>query len=356
MTRRLPTAALLKWARNNLRDLPWRTEPRNPYHVWISEMMLQQTQVATVIPYFHRFIERFPSIHALAAAPLDDVLKAWEGLGYYARARNLHRAAEQVVAEFDGRLPDTVEELLRLPGIGRYSAGAIASLAFGRAAPVLDGNVKRVLCRLYAVRDDPRQPAVERELWALAELNLPKGKAGRWNEAMMELGATVCQPRSPRCGDCPFIPVCQAHRQDLQDELPARAHKPRTPHYDVAAAVIRRRGRILIAQRPLGGMLGGLWEFPGGKRERGESLEECLRREIQEELGVEIEVGRPVTQVKHAYTHFRITLHAFECALIGGKPKAIQVADWRWVRLEEMERFAFAVTDRKIITALQNQN
>jgi len=352
-TRRLPVNKLLRWAEKHLRDLPWRIEPRDPYRVWISEMMLQQTQVATVIPYFRRFTERFPTVQALAAAPLDDVLKLWEGLGYYARARNLHRAARKVVAEFDGRLPDTVEELCKLPGIGRYTAGAIASIAFGRDEPVVDGNVKRVLCRVYAIRGDARRPAIQKKLWALAATNLPKGKAGRWNEAMMELGATVCSPRSPRCDECPLARVCRARALGIQEKLPTKATKKRLPHYDVTAAVIRKRGRVLIAQRPVGGMLGGLWEFPGGKRERGEWLEECLRREIKEELGVEIEVGQPVTQVKHAYTHFRITLHAFECRLVNGRPCAIQVADWRWVRFDELDDFAFAVTDRKIIQALR---
>jgi A/G-specific adenine glycosylase len=352
-TRRLPINKLLRWAEKHLRDLPWRIEPRDPYRVWISEMMLQQTQVATVIPYFRRFTERFPTVQALAAAPLDDVLKLWEGLGYYARARNLHHAARKVVAEFDGHLPDTVEELSTLPGIGRYTAGAIASIAFGRDEPVVDGNVKRVLCRVYAIRGDARQPAIQKKLWSLAAANLPKGKAGRWNEAMMELGATVCLPRSPRCDECPLARVCRARALGIQEKLPTKATKKRLPHYDVTAAVIRKRSRVLIAQRPVGGMLGGLWEFPGGKRERGESLEECLRREIKEELGVEIEVGQSVTQVKHAYTHFRITLHAFECRLVSGRPRAIQVADWRWVRFDELDDFAFAVTDRKIIQALR---
>jgi A/G-specific adenine glycosylase len=353
VTNRLPVGKLLRWAARNLRDLPWRVEPRDPYRVWVSEIMLQQTQVVSVIPYFRRFIERFPTVQALAAAPLDDVLKLWEGLGYYARARNLFRAARKVVAEFEGCLPDTVEELSQLPGIGRYTCGAIASIAFGRDAPVVDGNVKRVLCRVYAIRGDARQPAVQKKLWACAEANLPKGKGGRWNEAMMELGATVCTPRSPRCDECPLAGVCRARALGTQEQLPTKATKKRLPHYDVTAAVIRKRGRILIAQRPVGGMLGGLWEFPGGKVERGESLEECLRREIKEELGVEIEVDQPVTQVKHAYTHFRITLHAFECRLVSGRPRAIQVADWRWVRFDELDDFAFAVTDRKIIQALR---
>jgi A/G-specific adenine glycosylase len=352
---RLPVGKLLRWAARNLRELPWRIEPRRAYRVWVSEIMLQQTQVVTVIPYFSRFMECFPTVQALAEAPLGDVLKLWEGLGYYSRARNLHRAAQKVVSEFGGRLPDTIEGLSELPGIGRYTAGAIASLAFGRDAPVVDGNVKRVLARLYAVRGDVRLPQVERKLWELAELNLPHGKAGRWNEAMMELGATVCTPRSPRCGECPFAMVCRARALDIQEELPKRAAKKRTPHYDVTAAIIRKRNQVLIAQRPLGGMLGGLWEFPGGKRERGETLEECLRREIKEELDIEIEVGELVTQVQHAYTHFRITLHAFECRLQQGRPRALQVADWRWVWLDELNEFAFAVTDRKIIAVLKTK-
>jgi len=352
---RLPVTLLLRWAWRNLRELPWRVEPRDPYRVWVSEIMLQQTQVATVIPYFQRFMERFPTVQALAEAPLDDVLKLWEGLGYYSRARNLHRAAQKVVNELGGQLPDTVEGLGQLPGIGRYTAGAIASLAFGRHAPVLDGNVKRVLCRLYAIRGEVRQPKIEKKLWALTEMNLPKGKAGRWNEALMELGATVCTPRSPRCNECPFAKVCRAHALGLEEKLPKRAAERRTPHYDVTAAIIRKRDLILIAQRPLGGMLGGLWEFPGGKVEHGESLEECLRREIKEEVGIKIEVGRPVTRVEHAYTHFRITLHAFECKLVRGRPRAIEVSDWRWVRFEELDDFAFAVTDRKIIEVLKGE-
>lgn len=346
---------LMEWFDANARDLPWRRR-RTPYRVWLSEMMLQQTQVDTVIPYFKRFTTRFPSLKALADAPLGDVLKMWEGLGYYARARNLHRAAQMVSRDLHGRFPRTMDGLMKLPGVGRYSAGAIASLAFGIDVPVLDGNVARVLCRSYAIQRDPREPKTRDELWSLAESLLPKGQAGRFNEALMELGATVCTPRSPECRACPIATACQANKQGIQDRLPIRRARKVTPHYDVTAAVIRRNGRVLIAQRPPDGMLGGLWEFPGGKREPGETLEECLRREIREELRLRIEVGNPLTQVRHAYTHFRITLHAFECRVASGRAQAIGVADFKWVRLSEIDRFAFAATDRKIIAKIKGES
>lgn len=342
---------LIRWFEANARDLPWRRR-RTPYRVWLSEMMLQQTQVDTVIPYFRRFTKRFPTVRALADAPLDEVLKLWEGLGYYARARNLHRAARIVANEFKGRFPKTVEGLMRLPGVGRYSAGAIASLAFGVDAPALDGNVARVLCRIFAIRRDPRETQARDELWSLAGSLLPKGQAGKFNEALMELGATICTPHAPKCEICPIAAHCEARRRGIQEQLPVKRARKLTPHYEVTAAVIRRNGRVLIAQRPHDGMLGGLWEFPGGKRETGESLEECLRREIREELRLEIEVGEPVAVVNHAYTHFRITLHAFECRVRSGMARAIGVADFKWVRMSELDRYAFASTDRRIIQAL----
>jgi A/G-specific adenine glycosylase len=360
---------LLLWFRANARDLPWRYD-RSPYRVWLSEMMLQQTQVETVIPYFHRFLDRFPSLDDLAAAPIGDVLKLWEGLGYYARARNLHLAAHVIVEAFHGEWPRTVEGLMTLPGIGRYTAGAIASLAFDVHAPVLDGNVIRVLCRLFAIERDPKDAKVREELWGIAESLLPRnadipmsatrhrdaaprGTAGEFNEALMELGALICTPRNPKCDICPVARYCEAQKRDLQNQLPIKTKRKPLPHFDVTAAVIRKNGRLLIAQRPLGGRLGGLWEFPGGKVEPGETLKQCLRREINEELGIRIKVGKPITSIDHAYTHFKITLHAFECELVSGKPQALQVQDFKWVRMSELEKYAFAKTDLRIIEALK---
>lgn len=347
--------ALISWFEANRADLPWRRN-RDPYHVWLSEVMLQQTQVATVVPYYERFVARFPTVAALAAAPLDDVLKLWEGLGYYSRARNLHRAAQKVVDDYGGEFPGSVDELLKLPGVGRYTAGAIASLAFGVDAPVLDGNVTRVLARLFNVEDDIGESRTKRELWALAEELLPPGRTGAWNEGLMELGRRICTPRSPDCAACPLAEYCEATRLGVQESRPVRQPKAKTPHYDVTAAVITGAdGRLLIAQRPLDGMLGGLWEFPGGKRQPGESLAACLRREIREELDIEVEVGEQLATVKHAYTHFRITLYAFACRHVEGTPQAIGCADWTWVTRDELERYAFPATDRQIIAVLRGE-
>jgi A/G-specific adenine glycosylase len=353
-------AALLAWVdAGQLRDLPWRVAPRDPYAVWVSEIMLQQTQVATVIPYLQRWLERFPTVEALAAATQADVLKAWEGLGYYSRARNLHKAARVVVEQHGGRLPADRHALLALPGIGKYTAGAILSIAFGQRAAVLDGNVKRVLARVWDVEGEIGKSATETALWHLAEglvHAVEPRQAGVLNEALMDLGATICLPQAPRCLLCPLHAPCLARQRGTQEERPVRAARKPLPHFDVTAAVLRRpghAGQFLIAQRPPEGMLGGLWEFPGGKQHAGETLAECLRREMEEELGVDVAVGAPVTSVRHAYTHFRITLHAFECQLLAGEPQSIGVADWRWVTLDDLAAYAFAVTDQKIIAALR---
>jgi A/G-specific adenine glycosylase len=346
---------LLAWYRHNRRDLPWRNET-SPYRIWISEVMLQQTQVATVIPYYHRFLERFPTLAALAAASPDEVLKAWEGLGYYARARNLHRAAVEIVERRSGRFPTTYAELRTLPGFGDYTAGAVASIAFGEAVPAVDGNVKRVLARLFAAREEVGRGSATRQLREIAAALVDPDSPGDWTQALIELGATVCIPQTPKCLLCPLNDLCQARLQRLERELPVKPVKKILPHYDVTAAVIREQGKILIAQRPPEGMLGSLWEFPGGKVENGETLAEALRREIREELGLEIAVGEPIVAVKHSYTHFKITLYAFACRLIAGRPQALGVADWRWVRPDELDTFAFPRTDRKIIAALHDND
>lgn len=345
---------MLAWAQTSLRVLPWR-QTRNPYRVWVSEVMLQQTRVESAIPYYLRWIARFPTIESLAEADLGDALKAWEGLGYYARCRNLHRAARTVVEDYGGELPDRREELLALPGIGPYTVGAILSLAFGQDAAVLDGNVRRVLSRVFAIGDDPRATETRRRLWALAEALIPPGEAGRFNESVMDLGATVCSPRAPRCGVCPLNGVCQAFALGDPEAYPPRMRRAPTPHYNVTAGVIWRGDQLLIAQRPLDGLLGGMWEFPGGKQEPGESLEQCLVRELREELDIDVEVGQRLAVVRHAFTHYRITVYAFECRyLSSGEPKATGVDDWRWVSLSDLDSYALPVVDRKIAAVVHD--
>jgi A/G-specific adenine glycosylase len=303
--------------------------------------------VETVIPYFERWMERFPSLADLAAAEQQAVLKQWEGLGYYSRARNLHTAAQQVMEKFGGKIPEDLKSLRSLPGVGRYTAAAIASMAFGVDAAALDGNIRRVLARLFDVSMPARSAQGEKQLWELAQANLPSGRAGEYNQALMDLGALICTPRNPNCAGCPIAEDCLAYRRGVQHERPVLEARAETPHYTVTAAVIERGDQLLIARRPQNGLLGGLWEFPGGKLEDGETLEACLKREILEELQMEIQVGQPVGIYRHAFTHFRITLHAFLCAAVG-EPAATEASAVRWVSPHELGDFPMGKVDRQI--------
>jgi A/G-specific adenine glycosylase len=346
--------ALLTWFNLRKRSMPWR-RTRDPYAIWISEIMLQQTRVTAVTPYYLRFMKRFATVETLAHAKIDTVLKYWEGLGYYTRARNLHRAAKIIVKEYGGILPDTAEGLRSLPGVGRYTAGAIASIAFGLDEPVLDGNVTRVLCRVFRVADPPKDSAVRKTLWQLARKLIPPGQAGDFNQAMMELGAILCQPRNPKCDECPIRPHCRARRYNEQAILPIKTDQKPLPHHTVVAAVIRRGGKILIDRRKPQGLLGGLWEFPGGKVERGETLTQALVREVREEVGIEITVGSQIAVVQHAYSHFRITLHAFLCNYKRGTAKPIECDDVKWVTVKQLSQFAFPKANHGVLKQITNK-
>lgn len=303
-------------------------------------------------PYYERFIAAFPTIKDLACASPDRVLKLWEGLGYYARARQLHQAAQLIIHELGGVMPDRAADLLKLPGIGRYTAGALASIAFGRDEPALDGNALRVLARLFNVAGLIHKASTKRTLWQLAKRLLPSGQAGDFNQALMELGATICIPQRPRCPTCPVEAYCVARRLGREEHLPVRAARKPRPHYHVAVGVIWRDKKILIAKRPEGGLLGGLWEFPGGKRKSDESWQACLQREVREELGIQIEVGKRLAVVDHGYTHFRVTLHAFHCRYRAGRPRSLGCSAWAWVTRDEVADYAFPAANRKIFEAL----
>lgn len=332
--------------------MPWR-ETDDPYRIWISEVMLQQTRVDQAWPYYERFTDAFPTVEALADADLDDVLRLWEGLGYYSRARNLHRAAQRVVTEYDGRVPDTEDAIRTLPGVGPYTAAAVLSIAYGRPLAVLDGNVIRVLTRVFAVADDVTSSRTRRHLQALADALLPAEQPARFNEAMMELGATVCSPSSPACPTCPLGEVCAAYAAGEPERYPVSKKKKPIPHHDIAVGVIADdTGRILVTKRPEDAMLGGLWEFPGGKVEPGESVEAACERELREELGVEAEVGEPLARIDHAYSHFKITLHAFACRIVDGTPEHYEAQPMEWVAVEDLGDYAFPRANRRLIETL----
>jgi A/G-specific adenine glycosylase len=318
---------LLAWYRKGARDLPWR-RTRDPYAIWVSEIMLQQTQIATVIPYYERWMKRFPTVKALARAPLDDVLKMWEGLGYYARARNLHKAAREVKT-----LPRSSEDWRSVPGVGPYTAAAIASIAHGERAAVFDGNVRRVLSRLAAA-DVSEAPA-------------PRGKPGDYNQALMELGQRVCTFRAPKCDACPLAADCRARAAGTPEQWPSRKPKKDVPHKEVAIGVIWDGDRFYVQRREEEGLLGGLWEFPGGKREKGETFEQCLRREIREETGFQVDVGPYLTTVKHRYSHFSVELHTYHCFLRKGKGSG------RWVTLDEVEKLAMPKANLRILDEMR---
>ncbi len=344
---------LLRWYAAHRRDLPWR-KTKDPYKIWVSEIMLQQTQVQTVIDYYNAWIKRFPDAAALAAAPMDDVLRAWQGLGYYRRARNMHAAAQAIVREHAGVFPGEEEAIRRLPGIGDYTAGAIASIAFDKPVPALDVNVLRVAARVLLLRGDVRKPPLRRKIGETVQGWIPKGKARWFNQALMELGALICLAEKPRCLPCPVRPFCKAHDQGMQHRLPARAAKQAREKIIVVAGVLRDgRGRVLIQKRPPEGLMGDLWEFPGGKVEPGEALAQALAREWKEELGVGIAGGEQLLDIHHAYTRFDVRLHVFACRLLRGRPKALWAKEIRWVAPSDLGKYAFPSANVKIVSLLQ---
>jgi A/G-specific adenine glycosylase len=339
------SSLLLSWYEKNKRSLPWREHP-DPYAVWVSEIMLQQTRVETVIPYFERCMARFPSIASLAAASEQDVLNLWEGLGYYSRARNLHKAAVLICRDFDGRLPANLDDLRKLPGIGRYTAGAIASIAFGLDEPALDGNIRRVYARLFDVAEPADSPVGQKTLWDLAHQHLPPGRAADYNQALMDLGSAICLPRNPRCLICPLSSICAARAVGTQDLRPVLKPRKETPHVVHAAAVIVSRGRVLLVRRPSAGLLGGMWEFPNAQVHADPAG--SIAGAISSSYGLEILPGSPLLVIDHAYTHFKVTTHAFRCELLSPIPPG----GLKWIAIKKLEDFPMGRIDRQIARKL----
>ena len=346
---------LLKWYKENKRRLPWRDNV-SPYGVWVSEVMLQQTQVKTVIPYYLEFMDRYPRIRDLAGADLEPVLKSWEGLGYYARARNLHRAAGIVVREMNGIVPDDYKLFLSLPGVGDYIASAVQSIAFGHAHAVVDGNVKRVLARMFCLDTPVNQSGVHREFKEISQSLLYKQDPASFNQAVMELGALVCTPKNPGCQGCPLARECRANAGGKVDLFPVRIRKKKVPTHHIAIGIVRKGNRVLITRRKLDGLLGGLWEFPGGKVEPGEEADRACVREILEETGIKAEVDTFLTRVRHAYTHFKIEMDVFYCDYKSGRVRLKGPIDHKWIRVEDISRFPFPRANLKFIPLLASEN
>jgi len=353
--RRWLAPRLLRWYRLERRDLPWRLD-RDPYRIWVSEVMLQQTQVATVIPFFHRFLARFPTLADLAAADEQDVLRLWEGLGYYRRARDLLAAARLVVERHGGILPADEAALEALPGMGRYTRNAVLSQAFDLRLPIVEANVQRVLSRVLGYAEDPRQGPARKRLWDAAEQLLPRRDVGEFNQALMELGALVCTATGPRCGQCPLADRCVAFAQGRQEEIPARAAPPATTLVNESAIVVRREGRVLLVQRPTtAGRWANLWEVPHGVLGAGEDAGTAAIRLARELAGVEVDGPREVATITHGVTRYRITLNCFEADHVGGEFRSTYYAAGEWLTADEVAARPVSAPQRRLAKLLREQ-
>jgi A/G-specific adenine glycosylase len=345
-------APLLRWYDANRRDLPWR-RTRDPFAIWISEAMLQQTRVDTVIPYWERFLETFPDVETLAAANLDDVYAVWTGLGYYSRARNLRAAAQTIVAEHDGRLPDTAEQLRGLKGIGPYTAGAVASIAFDREEPLVDGNVIRVFTRLVGIREDSADKQVVKQLWEIAAELVRGHRPGDLNQALMELGAMICTPRSPDCSLCPVRRHCDAFARGDAESLPIKKKRTKQKPMRAVAAWIERGGRVLIVRRPEVGLMAGLWELPGGEIEPREEGKDRLRDVLADRVGLATRDHQSIGSIEHQFTHRRLQLEVFRCLTDkGARVKLDGFVAHEWVHPLTLLARAHAGSTRKALTIL----
>ncbi len=339
---------LLEWFAKHKRMLPWRLQG-NPYRIFVVEVMLQQTQIKTVIPYYKRWLKVFPNIKVLAQAPLDQVLKLWEGLGYYTRARNLHKAAQIIVEKFEGKIPSDLTSLQSLPGIGRYTAGAIASIAFQKPVSLVDGNVARVLARIFNLKKDISKPDTQKILYGLAETLVSEKEPGNFNQALMELGSLVCIPEIPKCSICPVQALCLAYQKGDPSKLPIKSKGVQVKEIDMVVGMLTKNGKILVRRRPERGIWGGLWEIPGTVRAASQTPEEALKEEFKETLGVAIKIQKKVQPIKHQFTHRKALIHPFHCEIIRNGNIKSKRTNIRWATVKELKKLSFSVPHQKIL-------
>ena len=346
-------SALLAWFAVEVRPLPWRRQYL-PYQVWISEIMLQQTQMERGVLYFERWLKRFPGVEAVASASEEEILHLWEGLGYYSRARTLQAAARLIVRDFGGRLPESLSALLSLPGVGRYTARAVLSIAFQQDYAVVDGNVERLFSRLFAIDEPVKSPLAQARIWGLADALLPPGHARAWNQALMEFGAVVCTRGTPRCDRCPLTSWCESFRTGTTAKRPVRSGRQERVAVSFVAAVIVAQGLVYVQQRPPTGLWASLWEFPGGQQEVGELPVEAVLREVREETEFVVALQRPLPVFTHAYTRYQATLRPFLCRLPHPTQPILHAAQaYRWLAAHELDTLAFSSGHRQVIAALK---
>jgi A/G-specific adenine glycosylase len=339
------TSHLLAWYDGRSLALPWR-DCNDPYKIYLSEVMLQQTQVKTVLPYYKKWVNKYPTVQSVANATQEQILKQWEGLGYYGRARNFHKSCQIIALKFDGDIPDLPEEFSKLPGVGPYISAAVMSIAFHHPLPAVDTNAVRVAARLKMVAFS--SPADSKIIHRYLSDNIAIKRPGDFNQAIMDLGREICKSENPKCTRCPVSKFCNALVNNFVDKYPIKIKPDKKPHYNIAVGIIWNKGQILISKRRESGLLGGLWEFPGGKIEGDESAENCILREIKEELGVHVRPTTFLKQIKHAYTHFSITMDAYNCEFLHGCPQPLGCDDWRWIRPEQIKTLPFPRANHKL--------
>ena len=341
---------LLKWYDANVRPFPWRST-RNPYKVWLSEIMLQQTQVKTVVPYYNRWVAKFPTIKSVTKTNMESLLKMWEGMGYYARVRNFHSACIAVMNRFGGRMPDNYQDFQSLPGVGPYVAGAVMSIAYNLPIPAVDSNAYRVVSRIKSINLPFN--SCKNEIIGFLSSHISPNRPGDFNQAIMDIGREICTSKNPSCDICPIQKYCSAFVNNAVDKYPFRAKRKKKPHYMVAVGVVWKGNKILISKRKENGLLGGLWEFPGGKIQNGEDAKKCVIRKVNEKLGVRVRPGRLLKQIKHAYSHFSITLDAYHCDFVGGSPRALRCDNWQWILPQQIKTLPFSKANHKLFDQIQ---